>query len=273
MFGIQNGVGAALASALLGLLLVTGAASESAGSEPVDSRRLSGAFTPDPEGVWRTITPSDSTSECIGDPVAPLCAVESHLACYRRHEPDLCRIAYGPEWEEEISFPTYPPKTFFSYRVKKTWLAGPKDLEPLPNYAFNRELGDLMIDVIVRTCWTEDGYCSTPIIPTTFTARKFGERWAVVEIYLPWHSTKFTPSGLAELEAVDAGPLFGRKFPDRGINRVLDVRGAAASSCAFNSAFRALSAGPRRPTTPSGSRWREIWNFRMPSKRPLSGSP
>ncbi len=164
MFGIQNGVGAALASALL---LVTGAASESAGAEPVDSRQLSGAFTPDPEGVWRMITPSDSTSECIGDPVAPLCAVEFHLACYRRREPDLCRVAYGPEWEEEIIFSTYPHKTFFSYRVKKTWLTGPKDLEPLPNYAFNRELGDLMIDVIVPTYWTESGYCSTPIILIT----------------------------------------------------------------------------------------------------------
>ena len=156
---------------VLGLLLVMGTVSEGAGPEPVDSRQLRGVFAPDPEGVWRTITPSDSTSECIGDPVAPLCAVESHLACYRRHAPDLCRIAYGPDWQGEIRFDPYTPNTFISYRATKTWLAGPKDVQPLPRYAFNRELGDLMIDVILRTCWSEDGYCTTPIIPITFTAR------------------------------------------------------------------------------------------------------
>ena len=177
---------------VLGLLLVMGTVSEGAGPEPVDSRQLRGVFAPDPEGVWRTITPSDSTSECIGDPVAPLCAVESHLACYRRHAPTFAasptdRIGKGN------SASTLHTNTFISYRATKTWLAGPKDVQPLPRYAFNRELGDLMIDVILRTCWSEDGYCTTPIIPITFTARKFGERWAVVEIYQLWHSTNSLP--------------------------------------------------------------------------------
>ena len=67
--------------------------------------------------------------------------------------------------------------------MKKTWLAGPKDVESLHKYPINRELGDLMIDVIVRTCWAVDRYCTTPQIHTTFTAREIGQRWAVVEIY------------------------------------------------------------------------------------------
>jgi hypothetical protein len=111
------------------------------------------------------------------------------LACYQRRQPDLCRIAYGPEGEREIAFPPAIPKTYISYRVKKTWLAGPVDLVSQHKYAFNRKLGDLMINIIVRTCWTVDRYCTTPQIHTTFTARKFGQRWAVVEIYHAWHST------------------------------------------------------------------------------------
>ena len=107
----------------------------------------------------------------------------------QRRQPDLCRIAYGPEGEREIAFPPPIPKTYISYRVKKTWLAGSMDVESLHKYPFNRELGDLMIDVIVRTCWAVDRYCTTPQIHTTFTAREIGQRWAVVEIYHAWHST------------------------------------------------------------------------------------
>jgi hypothetical protein len=73
------------------------------------------------------------------------------LACYQRRQPDLCRIAYGPEGEREIAFPPPIPKTYISYRVKMTWLAGFMDVESLHKYPFNRELGYLMIDVTVCT--------------------------------------------------------------------------------------------------------------------------
>ena len=44
-----------------------------------------------------------------------------------------------------------------------------------------------MINVLVRECWEEDGYCSTPKVPTTYTIRKFGDLWKVVEVHMPPH--------------------------------------------------------------------------------------
>lgn len=160
--------------------------------KPAPSRQLSGIFAPDPEGVWRTITRTDSTSDCIGDPVAPLCAVETHLACYQRRVRDYCRIAFGPTYDDSPDYYVEdPPYSYTSYRVIKTWLAGPEDLKPRPRIGLSRKQGDLMIDLIIRACWPKDifdpAFCSTPDVPTTYTVRRFESGWAVVDIYVPWH--------------------------------------------------------------------------------------
>ena len=34
----------------------------------------------------RSITRTEATSQCIGDPRTPLCAVETLLACFTRHD-------------------------------------------------------------------------------------------------------------------------------------------------------------------------------------------
>ena len=39
----------------------------------------------------RSITRTEATSQCIGDPRTPLCAVETLLACFTRHDMSLCR--------------------------------------------------------------------------------------------------------------------------------------------------------------------------------------
>ncbi len=38
----------------------------------------------------RRIGPSDSTSDCIGNPKTPVCAVETFIACWARHQMPLC---------------------------------------------------------------------------------------------------------------------------------------------------------------------------------------
>jgi len=40
----------------------------------------------------RFISPTDATSDCIGNPITPLCAVETFKACALRLEPELCRM-------------------------------------------------------------------------------------------------------------------------------------------------------------------------------------
>ena len=39
----------------------------------------------------RSITQTGATSQCIGDPRTPLCAVETLIACFTRHDMSLCR--------------------------------------------------------------------------------------------------------------------------------------------------------------------------------------
>lgn len=75
--------------------------------EPVPSRQLTGIFDPDPKDVWRTITQTKATSDCIGSPVTPLCAADTFLACILRHQIDLCkkvgqqRMYFGPRYVSE----------------------------------------------------------------------------------------------------------------------------------------------------------------------------
>ncbi|MEO5336789.1 MAG: hypothetical protein H7841_07845 [Magnetospirillum sp. WYHS-4] len=44
------------------------------------------------EGEIRSITATTATSDCIGDPRTPVCAVETLLACLARSSPDLCTM-------------------------------------------------------------------------------------------------------------------------------------------------------------------------------------
>jgi hypothetical protein len=54
---------------------------------------------PDAEGAWRIITHDDAitTSKCLGSREAPLCVVETAIACTVRGGQDLCRRAWGDE--------------------------------------------------------------------------------------------------------------------------------------------------------------------------------
>ncbi len=54
---------------------------------------VSGFVTPASAQVTdvRTITLKSATSDCIGDPKTPLCAVETFLACSVRQDMSLCR--------------------------------------------------------------------------------------------------------------------------------------------------------------------------------------
>ena len=50
------------------------------------------------EGQIRRITPTEADSACIGNPITPLCAVETWIACITREDLSLCR-AVGQDYE------------------------------------------------------------------------------------------------------------------------------------------------------------------------------
>ncbi len=55
----------------------------------ISSATLAGGI--EAQGELRFVSPTDATSNCIGNPITPLCAVETFIACTLRIEPSLCR--------------------------------------------------------------------------------------------------------------------------------------------------------------------------------------
>ncbi len=76
------------------------------------------------EGQIRRITPTEADSACIGNPVTPLCAVETWLACKARDDLSLCRaVGQEPEWLKPIR----PPWTR-EYVVERVHKIRPEDV-------------------------------------------------------------------------------------------------------------------------------------------------
>jgi hypothetical protein len=69
---------------------------------------------------WRLIgqDPTATTSECIGRPETPLCAVETLLACFQRANQTLCRMVDdgADQYAEVFSDPPDPEK-YLAYRI------------------------------------------------------------------------------------------------------------------------------------------------------------
>ena len=86
------------AALMLGLVSIGHADSQvvKTGADPKTDTPASPAAKPKP-ARWRVMTMEDatSTSRCIGDPRTPLCAVETHTACFIRRQVRLCTISYG----------------------------------------------------------------------------------------------------------------------------------------------------------------------------------
>ncbi len=108
----------------------------------------------------KRITPTTADSTCIGDPITPLCAVETWLACLARIDLSLCRaVGQESEWLK----PVRPPWTY-EYVVERVHKIRPEDV--------TEELKDTdwfkpgYFDIVVR-----ERYC--PALQTTCP----GERW------------------------------------------------------------------------------------------------
>lgn len=83
---------------------------------------LAACATPTPEGMesWHRLTQQDrdTTSQCIGRPASPLCAVETLLACFQRGRIELCReVDDGADLYGQV-FASPPARDrYLAYRV------------------------------------------------------------------------------------------------------------------------------------------------------------
>ncbi len=167
-----------------------------AGEQPVPSRQWTPAHGPDPEGVWRTVTQDDatSTSDCIGDLVTPLCAVDTVMACYARNEGKLCQLAwsYPAPWYEFGS--PASPRAYILYRVTAVRTAQVAGTFPFPNdppRGTDIKVGDLLIDVLWQSCWrpiegwTTEAFCIPKRAPYTYVLVPIGGRWHIADTSQP----------------------------------------------------------------------------------------
>jgi len=160
------------------------------------------------EALLRTmvIEPPSTESKCIGDPITPLCAVETFVACYFWNDMRLCRaVGFVPNFP--IGVDEYFALKTLHYRLIGEALL--KD-EDIPDWARQSDVkpspwkaGDLALDVFWDTCRPED-QCVTA---TRDSGRKLGEgcpmTWchSDVETYIlrkvrgRWHFISFWSPG------------------------------------------------------------------------------
>jgi hypothetical protein len=144
---------------------------------------------------WRRMTPIDatSTSPCIGSRESPICVVETHLACRKRHIADLCRYAMGEidELPEKRENPDYWKK---EYRIDyKVWYARrimAREL-PWPTGLWEKEppdvkSDDVMMVILMRSC--DDGKCQPyrPLdyYPNQYVIRSTDKGWILTFWYV-----------------------------------------------------------------------------------------
>jgi hypothetical protein len=135
-----------------------------------------------------------SSSKCVGNPVTPMCAVETLMACFVRGDDRLCQTAMGvpankvPHMGELSDWPS------IVYRVVRAEVLTDKHFPWRPTYNLDWRPGepsvrpsDIRIDVLRRECFETPivpRNCEVPVRqtsgPVAYVVRREGSRWAVI---------------------------------------------------------------------------------------------
>lgn len=132
-----------------------------------------------------------TTSQCVGKPETPLCAVETMLACWERGDHHLCRIGLNLDHEPRYGGGAPHPEDIYLYRVVKREILTKKTLPWKPDEVLERpgivspQEGDMRIDVWLVRCTKEISpeacdhykYAAT----SAFIVRHEGDRWSVLQ--------------------------------------------------------------------------------------------
>lgn len=139
---------------------------------------------PDPPGSWRKLThdQATTTSTCIGNPVTPLCAVETYWACFLHRRPELCDMVGAGVRPLEV-VPKVPDLRE-EYRVLYARRHSPLDpVDRATEGNMKPQPGDVVIGLILRSCLgpPEDEFSCTLNVetqpPHVHTLRKQGNFW------------------------------------------------------------------------------------------------
>jgi len=94
----------------------------------------------------RVITESQATSDCIGDPKTPLCAVETLIACFARQDRALCRRVGQPNFRHKG-----PPWISEYVHVSSTVIRA-EEIRPDEDFLSWKKAGNLKVRLEMRTC-------------------------------------------------------------------------------------------------------------------------
>lgn len=149
-----------------------------------------------------TFDPATTDSECIGNPVTPLCAAETAQACFMWARPELCgTIGYEPNYP--LGLDAYGQLWVYRYRPAGEFVLKDSDI---PDWAREQgwrswRAGDLAYDVWWQRCRPDDTCvvasredpnrglgegcppddCRWQPNPATYILRRDGTKWRYVD--------------------------------------------------------------------------------------------
>jgi hypothetical protein len=143
-------------------------------------------FDPDQVSV---VGPTGSTSNCIGDPRTPECALETLFACVVRRDPELCRRVGV---KEPMIEPCFDPRILdIRYKIEKV---RPLDEKNIPPYLKKKKReGEVYVDILydLLLCRPFNLPCTTFSTEAAKTLKSSGQGWAVTDF--PWEADQCGP--------------------------------------------------------------------------------
>ena len=140
----------------------------------------------DPPNHWHVLTQDDASSDskCIGNPVTPLCAVETIRACGVRASDELCRVGMGLADQPGLMRGPAQPATSELYRIVNAVLISRGNRKKFTFDDFRPEIGDVVIQLLDRPCSL--GTCGVTMQnPTSYRVRKGAAAWHVEDWATP----------------------------------------------------------------------------------------
>jgi hypothetical protein len=170
-------------------LLLAAAAAESALADGVSLPPL----TSKKHHFVMTHNDATTTSKCVGDTQAPMCAIETLLACFVRSNLDLCAISLGMPQDRLPDFGPHsgwPAQIYWVVRSEvltdKHFPWRPKRDVPWRPTELDMRAGDVRIDLVRRECepTVSPSTCHPPRYgptgPTAYIVRQQAGRWVVI---------------------------------------------------------------------------------------------
>ena len=123
----------------------------------------------------RRIAASDATSGCIGNPVTPLCAVETFIACWVRADPALCRRV-------GVDKKSIKPRNYsIEYYVELMRTLRPEDIALRLKDTYWYRPGFIEIELQERYCFPERKTCAVGAWKIFFyTLKQVDGKWQIV---------------------------------------------------------------------------------------------